>query len=158
MTLASEVARSLAPLPENLRHEKIARCTNARLSDANLGDRHLRCKRPPQRDDGRLGWNLLFRPALVAISLRKATYTYGSLMARRAFTVNVPAENQVRAADYFGVVSGRDRDKFAARASRRFAANWWTRYVEEFPLLLDAASSMFSSWACTRSSSVAFSM
>ena len=53
-------------------------------------------------------------PPSIAISLRKATYTYGSLMARRAFTVNVPAENQVQAADDFGVVSGHDTDKFAA--------------------------------------------
>ncbi|MBM4093299.1 MAG: flavin reductase family protein, partial [Planctomycetes bacterium] len=35
-------------------------------------------------------------PPCVAVSLRKATYTYGSLMARRAFTLSVPSESQVK--------------------------------------------------------------
>ena len=98
-------------------------------------------------------------PPSIAISLRKATYTYGNLMARRAFTVNVPAESQVQAADYFGVVSGRDTDKFAATGlTPTRSEHVDAPYIEEFPWCWSAASSMFSSWGCTRSSSAAFSM
>ncbi len=50
-------------------------------------------------------------PPCVAVSLRKATYTYGCLLSRRAFTVNVPSEEQVRQTDYFGMISGRETDK-----------------------------------------------
>lgn len=52
-------------------------------------------------------------PPCVAVSLRKATYSYGSLIARRAFTISVPSQEQVKQADYFGLVSGREHDKFA---------------------------------------------
>ncbi len=54
------------------------------------------------------------KPPSVAVSLRKATYSYAHLVARRAFTINVPTESQVKQADYFGLASGRDTDKFAA--------------------------------------------
>ena len=53
------------------------------------------------------------KPPCVAISVRKATYTYGNLMERRAFTISLPGEAQAVPADFFGVVSGRDTDKFA---------------------------------------------
>jgi flavin reductase (DIM6/NTAB) family NADH-FMN oxidoreductase RutF len=52
-------------------------------------------------------------PPCVAVSLRKATYTHGNLMERRAFTVSVPSESQAKQADYFGLASGRETDKFA---------------------------------------------
>ncbi len=37
------------------------------------------------------------KPPCVAISLRKATYTYGNLMQRRAFTISLPTRDQVGA-------------------------------------------------------------
>jgi flavin reductase (DIM6/NTAB) family NADH-FMN oxidoreductase RutF len=52
-------------------------------------------------------------PPCIAVSLRKATYSYGSLIQRKAFTVSVPAQGQVKEADYFGLSSGRNTDKFA---------------------------------------------
>ncbi|MFH0777777.1 MAG: flavin reductase family protein [Candidatus Eisenbacteria bacterium] len=52
-------------------------------------------------------------PPCVAISLRKATYSYGNIVARKAFTVNVPSESQVEKADFCGMVSGRKEDKFS---------------------------------------------
>ncbi len=53
------------------------------------------------------------RPPCIAISLRKATYSYGNIAERRAFTVNIPSEKYVTEADYFGTISGRDADKFS---------------------------------------------
>jgi len=37
-------------------------------------------------------------PPCVAISLRKATYSYGNIIERKAFTVNVPSEKYIREA------------------------------------------------------------
>lgn len=51
-------------------------------------------------------------PPAVAISLRKATYTYGNIMARMAYTVNIPSVGHVREADYVGMASGKKEDKF----------------------------------------------
>ena len=47
------------------------------------------------------------KPPCVTISLRKATYTYGNIMERGAYTLSVPSEAYVKEADYFGIVSGR---------------------------------------------------
>jgi flavin reductase (DIM6/NTAB) family NADH-FMN oxidoreductase RutF len=54
------------------------------------------------------------QPPAVTVSLRRATYSYAAIEARRAFTVNIPSTAQVAQADYVGTVSGRDVDKFAA--------------------------------------------
>jgi flavin reductase (DIM6/NTAB) family NADH-FMN oxidoreductase RutF len=53
------------------------------------------------------------RPPCVTVSLRKATYSYGSILAHKAYTVNVLSDDRLAEADYFGIASGRDRDKFA---------------------------------------------
>ncbi len=53
-------------------------------------------------------------PPCLTVSLRKATYSYGSIVARQAFTLSVPSEAQAAVADYVGMVSGRDAGKFAA--------------------------------------------
>lgn len=52
-------------------------------------------------------------PPCVCVSLRAATATHGNLIARKAFTISLPNREQA-AADYFGLVSGRKVDKFAA--------------------------------------------
>lgn len=52
------------------------------------------------------------KPPCVAISLRKATYSYGNIVECKAFMVNVPSEKYVKEVDYFDTISGRDADKF----------------------------------------------
>jgi flavin reductase (DIM6/NTAB) family NADH-FMN oxidoreductase RutF len=54
------------------------------------------------------------KPPCLTISVRKATYTYNNLVERKAFTVSLPSEMQVEQADYLGVASGRDVNKFEA--------------------------------------------
>lgn len=77
-------------------------------------------------------------PPCVAVSLRKATYSYGSLMERKAFTVNVPSQQQVREADYFGLVSGRTVDKFVATGLTPVRSDLVDApCIEEFPLVLE---------------------
>ena len=51
-------------------------------------------------------------PPCVAVSLREATLTYHNILGTRAFTIGIPSRRHVEAADYVGMVSGRDRDKF----------------------------------------------
>jgi len=77
-------------------------------------------------------------PTSVAISMRKATYTHGNIMERRAFTVNVPSEAYAKEADYFGIASGRDTDKFAATGLTPVKSDLVDApYIKEFPMILD---------------------
>lgn len=77
-------------------------------------------------------------PPCVAVSLRAATYSHGSLVNRQAFTVSVPSQSQVKLADYFGLVSGRDTDKFAATGLTPVRSDLVDApYVQEFPLVLE---------------------
>src|SRR4030042_1201266 len=78
------------------------------------------------------------KPPCVAVSLRKATYSYGNLVHRRAFTVSVPSEAHVREADYFGMASGREVNKFAAARLTPVASTLVDApFVAEFPLVLE---------------------
>jgi len=78
------------------------------------------------------------KPPCLAISVRKATYTYGNLVERRAFTVSIPSQEHVVAADYFGIVSGRDVDKFAVAGLTPVRSDLVDApYVGEFPLVLE---------------------
>jgi len=78
------------------------------------------------------------QPPCLAVSLRKATYTYGNIVARKAFTVNVPSEPYARQADYFGMVSGKNVDKFAAAGLTPIRSSIVDApYIEEFPLVVE---------------------
>jgi len=78
------------------------------------------------------------QPPGVAVSLRKATYTYGNILERKAFTISIPSESQVKEADYFGLVSGRNTDKFAATKLTPLKSKLVDApYVKEFPLVLE---------------------
>ena len=45
------------------------------------------------------------KPRCVNISLRKATYSYDNIIKKKAFTINIPSENYVKEADYFGIAT-----------------------------------------------------
>jgi flavin reductase (DIM6/NTAB) family NADH-FMN oxidoreductase RutF len=78
------------------------------------------------------------KPPCVAVSLRKATYSYGSIVEQKCFTVSVPSEQYAKQADYFGVASGRDTDKFASAGLTPVKGEIVNApYVEEFPLVLE---------------------
>ena len=77
-------------------------------------------------------------PPCIAVSLRKATYSYGNIVSRKAFTVSVPSERHVKEADYFGIASGRAEDKFAATGLTPVRSDLVNApYVQEFPLVLE---------------------
>src|SRR3972149_5922273 len=78
------------------------------------------------------------QPPCVAISLRKATYSYGNIVERKAFTVGIPSETHVKEADYFGIASGRDVDKLSAAGLTPVGSELVDApYVAEFPLVLE---------------------
>ena len=78
------------------------------------------------------------KPPAIGVSLRKATYTYGNIVARQAFTISVPSEAHVREADYLGMATGKEVNKFAATRLTPVASTLVDApFVEEFPLVLE---------------------
>jgi flavin reductase (DIM6/NTAB) family NADH-FMN oxidoreductase RutF len=77
-------------------------------------------------------------PPCVSIALREATYTFGNLMAQKAFTISLPSESYIKEADYFGMASGKNEDKFAATGLTPVKSDLVNApYVKEFPFILE---------------------
>ena len=51
-------------------------------------------------------------PPCMQVSLRPTRQTYESIIQRKSFTLSIPSEEYWVEADYVGMVSGRDADKF----------------------------------------------
>ncbi len=78
------------------------------------------------------------RPPSVAVSLRAATYSHSNIKAREAFTISIPSETYVVEADYAGIASGRDVDKFAVTGLTPVRSELVDApYVAEFPMVLE---------------------
>ena len=78
------------------------------------------------------------KPPCVSVSLRAATATHGNIIARKAFTISLPSGEQTAAADYFGLISGRKVDKFAATGLTPQRSELVDApYVAEFPLVVE---------------------
>jgi flavin reductase (DIM6/NTAB) family NADH-FMN oxidoreductase RutF len=77
-------------------------------------------------------------PPCVAVSMRKATYTHGNIVARKAFTINILSETHVKEADYYGLVTGRKENKFSATKITPVKSDVVDApYGQEFPLILE---------------------
>ena len=77
-------------------------------------------------------------PPCVTVSLRKATYTYESLVSKKAYTVNIPGKKHAVEADYMGIASGRDADKFAVTGFTPVRSEFVDApYIEECPVNLE---------------------
>ncbi|GAB1409616.1 flavin reductase family protein [Desulfovibrionales bacterium] len=80
------------------------------------------------------------QPPCVAVSLREERHSYAAILERKAFTISVPSAKDARLADYFGIVSGKDVDKFAVTGLTPERSNVVDApYVAEFPLVLECA-------------------
>ena len=78
------------------------------------------------------------KPPCISVSLREATLTYHNIKQAEAFTVNIPSEKYLKEADFVGMVSGRECDKFkethlTPEKSKLVNAP----IVEEFPYALE---------------------
>lgn len=77
-------------------------------------------------------------PPCIAISVRKATYTYANLMKHKAFTVNIPSAKYLREADYVGIYTGRDENKFKSLGLTPVRSDVVNApYVDEFSMALE---------------------
>lgn len=77
-------------------------------------------------------------PAAVTVSLRKSRHSYDAILQRGAFTVNIPSRDFVVAADYAGIASGKNADKFAAAGLTAVKSSLVDApYVAEFPLVIE---------------------
>lgn len=77
-------------------------------------------------------------PPCIAISLRKATLTYGNILRRPCFTISVPSEDYLKHADYFGMVTGGGPYKLAvAKLTPVESKLVEAPYVKEFPMVLE---------------------
>lgn len=78
------------------------------------------------------------QPPCVAVSLRKATYTHAAIVERKAFTVGIACEARMVEADYVGIASGRDVDKFTATGLTPVKSELVDApYAAEFPVVLE---------------------
>ena len=77
-------------------------------------------------------------PSRLSISVRPERYSHGSLMLRKAFTVNLPSAEYVDAADYFGISSGRYHNKFEETGLTPVKGDFVDApYIKEFPINLE---------------------
>jgi flavin reductase (DIM6/NTAB) family NADH-FMN oxidoreductase RutF len=77
-------------------------------------------------------------PPCLAVSLRKATYSHGNITAQKAFTVNIPSAIHAKEADYVGIASGRDTDKWQTTGLTPVAGDLVNApYVAEFPIAIE---------------------
>lgn len=78
------------------------------------------------------------KPPCVTVSLRKATYSYDCILSSKAYTLNITTREYLRQGDYFGIASGKSRDKFEATGLTPVKSDLvYAPYIEEFPLILE---------------------
>ncbi len=78
------------------------------------------------------------KPPCISVSLREATLSYHNIKQTQAFTVNIPSEKYVKEADFVGMNSGRECDKFKEThltAEKSKIVN--APIVKEFPYALE---------------------
>jgi flavin reductase (DIM6/NTAB) family NADH-FMN oxidoreductase RutF len=78
------------------------------------------------------------KPPCVMVALRKATYSYAGIEANGAFTISIPSTDHAREADFFGIASGKNTDKFARTGLTPTKGDRVNApYVAEFPVVLE---------------------
>jgi len=81
------------------------------------------------------GGIVAMNPPAIYVSLRKATLTHGNILRGGVYTVNIPSEKYAREADYVGIVSGRNINKFETTGLTPVKGSLVDApYVEEFPV------------------------
>ncbi len=78
------------------------------------------------------------QPPCVTVSLRKNRHSYDAIIQRKAFTVGIACESRISEADYCGITSGSDTDKFAVAGLTHVRSDLVDApYAEEFPVVLE---------------------
>ncbi len=78
------------------------------------------------------------KPTMLSVSLRKATYTYNSILHHKEFTVSLPSCKHLAEMDYVGTKTGKNEDKFQTTGLTPIASTVvHAPYVAEFSLVLE---------------------
>ena len=78
------------------------------------------------------------QPPCIGVAIREATLTYHNILLSEAFTVNFPSEKFIKEADYVGIVSGKNYDKFKETGlTPERSAHVNAPTVKEFPYALE---------------------
>lgn len=92
-------------------------------------------------------------PPILAISLRDQRYSLGTIRKEKQFTVNIPPAAFFRETDYCGLVSGRNRRKFAECGLTPIPASVVETFlIEECPFNLECKvvnEVQFGDWIVT---------
>ncbi len=79
-------------------------------------------------------------PAMVSISIRKERYSYDIIKENKEFVINLVTKELVKKADYCGVKSGRDTDKFKEiKLTPRKGTHIGTPIIEESPVNIECS-------------------
>ncbi|MGI6097201.1 MAG: flavin reductase family protein [Dethiobacteria bacterium] len=77
-------------------------------------------------------------PVCITVSVREARQTYKNICLKKAFTVSIPNEDNLKEADYFGIYSGKNTDKFAETGLTPIKSDLVDApYIKEFPLIIE---------------------
>ncbi len=78
------------------------------------------------------------KPASVTVSLRKSRYTYKNIIESGCYTISIPSAKYVAEADYYGIVSGSENNKFEKTGLTPVKGEFVDApYIDEFPLILE---------------------
>jgi len=78
------------------------------------------------------------QPPCVSVSLRKVTHSHNNILERHAFTISIPSEKHVKEVYYFGLVTGKTAEKFAATKLTPVKSKLVDApYVKEFLLVME---------------------
>ncbi len=78
------------------------------------------------------------KPPCISISVQPIRLTHENIVKNKAFTVNIPSEKYAKQADYTGLVSGREFNKFEeAKLTAEKSALVHAPYIKEFPYCLE---------------------
>lgn len=78
------------------------------------------------------------QPPCLSVSLRRSTWTCRALQQKQAFTVSIPSRNMVGQADFAGLVSGRQEEKFKTLGlTPRAGEHVDAPFVAECPVVLE---------------------
>ncbi|HZK56653.1 MAG TPA: flavin reductase family protein [Desulfosporosinus sp.] len=77
-------------------------------------------------------------PPCIAVSLQKSRLTYANILEHKAFTISIPSKQYAMEADYIGIVSGKNTDKFSVTGLTPVKSNIVDApYVKEFPIVIE---------------------
>ncbi|MDL2307828.1 flavin reductase family protein, partial [Desulfovibrio sp. OttesenSCG-928-C06] len=77
-------------------------------------------------------------PASVMVGIRKERWTYDALLEKKAFTVGIASEKMLAAADFTGIASGRNVNKFEQAGLTPVRGEMVDApYADECPVILE---------------------